>query len=80
VALDRATWLRARAGRATPASRWRTFSHVSSASGAGGASLRRELLARASWLEQRRAAAEQRRSGDGTPRRTATDAMAQGGR
>jgi hypothetical protein len=47
--------------RATPGSRRRAFSHVSSASGAGGVRLRHRAPGAASLLEQRRAAAEQRR-------------------
>jgi hypothetical protein len=92
VAWDRATrraWacqrmvptrLRAHAGRTTPESRWRTFGRVSSASGAGGVRLRRQAPGTASWLEQRRAIAEQQHSGGGTPWRTTAGVMAQGGR
>jgi hypothetical protein len=74
------TRLRAHTGRTTPGSRWHTFSHVSSASGAGGVRLRRRAPGTASRLEQRRAIAEQRHSVGGTPRRTAAGVTAQGGR
>jgi hypothetical protein len=65
--------LRARTGRAMPGSRWRAFGRVSSASGAGGVRLDHQAPGAASRLEQRRATAEQWRSGDGTPRRTKAD-------
>jgi hypothetical protein len=57
------TWLHACTGRATPESRRRAFGRVSSASGPGGVRLHRRAPGAASRLEQRRAAAEQWRSG-----------------
>jgi hypothetical protein len=77
-----APWLcgYARAGRAMLGARWRAFTHVSSASGAGGARLRRQPpgagISGGAAMGGNRAVA----SGNGTPRCTAADPMAQGGR
>jgi hypothetical protein len=75
-----APWLRVNAGRTTPESRRRSFGHVSSASGKGGARLRHRALGMGIPGGATTGSSRAVASDDGMPRRTAADAMTQGGR
>jgi hypothetical protein len=73
-----ATWLRARAGRATPGSRRHPFGSSSSVSRVGGARLRRRALIAGILSGAATGGSRAASNGDGMPQHTAVDAMTQG--